>query len=217
MALAVLMLISFLAIRSCKRQVQDTTDLADAVEVRQAPPVHYQDASGRDHAVKQEVQASRDVVQIAYRNELDSIKAILKVKDKQIEGLIIAGTRTEATVPLQSMPVPGDTCSYDFSYSDRFFSADGRAGHNSYLHYIVTDSLVFVPYWKRSWALGRKTHYVDAFSYNPNVRITGLDAARVIAREPGRIGLGPFVGYGYDGQRWRPTAGISFHYSIIRF
>jgi hypothetical protein len=179
---------------------------------------HYKDAAGREYAQRILAEAGGKAIGIVYRREIDSIKAALSIKEKQLQSFTFAATVNQGYVLLRVDTVFVDSATaYRFAYNDRWLDISGTVGKNSYLNYKMTDSLVFTTYWKRKWLLGRKTNYIDAYSYNPNVRITGLDGARISIKEPGRIGIGPYLGLGWTGSSWAPSVGLSLHYSIIRF
>jgi hypothetical protein len=179
---------------------------------------HYKDAAGREHAQRVLAEAGSKAIGIVYRREIDSIKAALSIKEKQLQSFMLASTTNEGTVRLRVDTVYIDsTTTYRFAYNDRWIDVSGAVGKRSYLSYRMTDSLVFTTYWKRKWFLGRKTNYIDAYSHNPHVRVTGLDGNRISLKEPGRFGVGPYIGLGWTGAGWAPGIGLSLHYSLIRF
>lgn len=179
---------------------------------------HYKDVAGREHGQRVLAEGSKVALKVAFRKEIDSLVVALDIKEKQLQAFTMASTLNEGTVRLRVDTIYRDsTTAYRFAYNDRWLDISGTVGKESLLNYKIKDSLVFSTYWKRRWFLGRKTNYIDAYSQNPNVKMVGLEGARVKVNEPGRMGLGPFIGYGYNGRTWAPTVGFSFHYSIIRF
>jgi hypothetical protein len=215
---ASLIIIAYMGWSSFFSEKEVVHDIQKVIVQRGDSLRHYKDAAGREHAQRVLAEAGSKAIGIVYRREIDSIKAALSIKDKQLQSFILASTTNAGTVRLRVDTVFVDSSTaYRFAYNDRWLDISGTVGKSSYLNYRMTDSLVFTTYWKRKWFLGRKTNYIDAYSHNPNVRITGLEGARISIKEPGRIGIGPYLGLGWTGSNWVPSAGLSLHYSIIRF
>src|SRR5699024_7357646 len=62
----------------------------------------------------------------------------------------------------------------------------------------------------------RKRQYLDVHFNNPifkPLNVTGFE----ITPKPKRFGIGPYIGYGFNGRKWTPSIGISVHYDLIRF
>lgn len=215
---ASLILLSYMGWSFFLKEKEVVRDIQTITIQRSDSLKHYKDAAGREHAQRVLAEAGSKAIGIAYRKEIDSIKQALNIKEKQLQSFMLASTSNEGTVKLRVDTVYVDSsAAYRFAYNDRWLDIAGTIGKNSTLHYRMTDSLVFTTYWKRKWFLGRKTNYIDAYSHNPNVRVTGLDGARINIQEPGRIGIGPYIGIGWNGTNWAPNIGLSLHYSLIRF
>jgi hypothetical protein len=215
---ASLILVAYLGWAAYFREQEVIHDIQTTTIQRTDSIRHYKDAAGREHVQRVLAEAGSKAIGTVYRREIDSIKAALNIKEKQLQAFTLAATVNQGYVPLKVDTVYIDSAAtYNFAYNDRWLDVSGSVGKNSFLKYKMTGSLVFTTYWKRKWLLGRKTTYIDAYSHNPHVRVTGLDGARISIKEPGRFGVGPYIGLGWTGSSWVPSIGLSLHYSIIRF
>jgi hypothetical protein len=104
-----------------------------------------------------------------------------------------------------------------FSYKSPYLTLEGVLADTPYINYSTFDSLIVTTYFKKKWFLGKKETFVDAYSLNPNAHISGLVGLKVATEKPKRFGLGPYIGYGYSGDKWQPSVGLSLQYSLIRF
>jgi len=213
--LAVMFIVSLLFLRGCNNATQQVADIKSGVEIRYAPPAQSVDAAGRNHAEKQVIEGSKETVSFIYKDKYDSVCNIVGIQKRQIRALTFATSISEGKVPLEVKNTGTDSAA--FSYKDKWLEVSGNTGLNPVMNYKITDSISFVTYWKRPWFLGRKTTYVNVFSENKNLHFVQLEATNVRIKEPGRFSIGPYFGYGWDGQRWAPSIGASIQYSIIRF
>jgi uncharacterized protein YfbU (UPF0304 family) len=220
---ALLCLVTFLSLRTCAKKQAEVKKMENVIEVKNDSLHKYKDEAGNNHAQKVLAQADMAVLKTAYFREIDSLTNLLEIKDKQLQAYAGVSTSTEGTVIPRVDTIVIDTAnhivSYPFNYTDKWLSLHGNIGPKSFINYQLTDSIVITTYDKKTGflGLGKRQTYIDAFSLNPNVRVTGLDGFRVPVKQPGRLGIGPFVGYGFNNGRLAPTAGISIQYSIIRF
>lgn len=221
-ALIVALALGYLGMRSCGTAIKKVIQKDVVIEQRSDSLQHYKDAYGTEHAQLSEARANTAGLRQMYGSYIDTLTARLDIKEKQLQAFATIGTQTTGSVQLaitKEASDAGDTVRR-FSYSDRWLDVTGAvydAPHLSQLTYAIRDSLTYTSYWRRTWFLGRKSYYIDAYSLNPATTITGLTGARVAQEKAGRIGIGPFIGYGFDGKQWRTTAGISLHYSLLRF
>ena len=214
---ALLIAVAALSLRSCFRKEKENSILKDVVESKNDSTTFWKDAAGREHAQRKVVEANISTIKAVFRAEIDSITGVLKIREKDIQGFISAGHQTSGEIKprIDTVQTPTDT-SYLLQYDDRWLSLSGRVGKVSFLRYQVRDSLIFTTYSKRV-GLFRREVYLDGYSLNPSAQITGITSLRISAPAVHRFGAGPYVGYGFDGRQWAPSAGISVHYSLIKF
>ncbi len=165
-----------------------------------------------EHARKEVIESDLKTVKITEARELDEASQRLQVKERQIEGLQKVVAKVKGSF---STKVIHDTVgTVIVEYKDSNLTATARVVNDDVqVDYSINVPIHLTQYWKRPWFLGKKTHYADAYSTNPNAHITNLKSIK-ISKEPGRFGIGPFFGIGYD---LKPTFGISLQYSLIRF
>ncbi|WP_346320759.1 DUF6549 family protein [Chitinophaga sp. YIM B06452] len=212
-----LALVAFLAIRSCRGKEDIIGSLRDLQAIKEDSIRYWKDAAGTEHAERQVAEATLEAAEIVWRHELDSQAALLKVKKRHIQALATIGTTASGTVApvVVTISQPGQPCTHQLQYDDRWLTLRGTVADTSTITYQVRDSLTLTTYRKKVGLFRYKT-VVDAYSHNPSVRITGLSSLQIKTAELGRLGIGPYVGYGFDGRRWTPSVGISVHFSLIR-
>lgn len=209
---------AFFGIRGCNNNANRVAEYETVFVQREDSLQHYKDAAGREHALRKQTEASLSTLKVYYGRTIDSVTRVLNIKEKQLQQFITASTRTEGSVRIQVDTFYTDTTTlYRFNYSDQWLYLDGAMDGGLFVNYKFTDSIIITQFWKRRWFLGRKQYYVDGYSLNPNTRFTGLSSVKVGSKAPGRIGIGPYIGYGWNGAAWTPSAGVSLHYSMIRF
>lgn len=215
--IGLLLLVILLAVRTCSRQVEEKVEQREVFVQREDSLQHYKDAYGREHAVRIQSQAAIETVGFVYRDEIDSLKAALDIKEKQLQSFALVGLQNQGDIRPVLERLPGDTCNYRLSYRDEWMELSGVTAPTPAIHYRMTDSLIVTTYWKRKWLLGRKQTYIDAYSLNPHVTVKGLTGVRILSERPKRWSLGPYVGYGFNGAQWQPTIGVGLQYAVIRF
>jgi len=215
---AILILVAWLAVKGCTDRGKVIHDITYSIIQRDDSLQHYKDAADREHAKRVLTDVDLITAQVVYRTQIDSLKNILDIKDKQLEAFAMIGTSASGAIrPKVDTIYTGGIAGYHFSYHDDWLKLDGIINDRPLINYSMRDSLGFSIYHRRKWFLGRQRSYMDVFSYNPAVRISGLTGVRINAGKPKHFGIGPYVGYGYDGQRWAPSIGISLQYSFIKF
>lgn len=214
---SLLVIIAVMAVRSCMRKDKEVSSYETIQDIKTDSTTYWKDAAGREHAQRQLAEGTITAVRAAYRSEVDSLKSILKMRDKDLQGFIAAGVQTTGTIvpKIDTVYQTTDT-TYRLKYNDQWLTLQGEIGYQSNIQYQVRDSIIFTTYQKKTGLFRRET-YVDGFSMNPVARITGITAVRIAAPSAKRFGIGPYVGYGWDGTRWAPAAGVSVHYSLIKF
>ncbi|RFM30017.1 hypothetical protein [Deminuibacter soli] len=218
---ALLLVIAYMSLTTCFKKAQQNQVLTKLVETKNDTLQHKKDEAGREHGEKIMAEADIALLKTAYTQQIDSITAILKIKDDQLQSYTGITTTTSGTVRprIDTIYLDSGRQEYGLNYNDRWLSLKGTIGAKPILNYTLQDSLVITTYTKKTglFGLGKKEVYIDAFSLNPNMRVTGLTGFRVPVKQPGRWSIGPFIGYGYSGNKWAPTGGFSIQYSLIRF
>jgi hypothetical protein len=199
---------------------QEPTPPSKKVEqIKADPPKKYVDAGGTTHTEKKVAVADISTIKASYERTIDSLKQVLKIKDKQLVDLLSVGTTTTGkfkptidTVYIDSVP------SVSVSYTDKWLSIFGLVGNDEEWKYTYSDSLTFTTYYKKTGflKLGRSL-MLDGFSSNPNTQIEGITAIKINRSKPKKFSIGFNVSYAFDGTNWKPVAGVGLNYNIIRF
>jgi hypothetical protein len=188
-------------------------------KIKATPPKRYVDDGGTTHTEKPVAQADISTIKASYQKMIDSLKQVLKIKDKQIVDLLSVGTTTTGkfkptidTFYIDSVP------NVSVSYTDKWLSIFGLVGNDEEWKYTYSDSLTFTTYYKHTGflKLGR-TLMLDGFSSNPNTQIDGLTSIKINRNKPKKFALGFNISYAFDGKIWKPVAGVGLNYNIIRF
>ncbi len=212
-----LIAIAALALRSCFRKERENIVLQEAVQIKEDSTSFWKDYAGREHAQKRELEADIQTIKILYRSQVDSLTTLLNIQAKDLQSVAIVKTSASGSiVPTVDTVLIDSTYSYPFHYSDKWLTLDGVISSQPFIRYLFSDSLIVTSYTKRTGLFKRQT-FIDAYSLNPNVRFQNITGIRIRDVNTRRFGFGPYVGFGWDGMRLRPSAGLSFHYSLIRF
>lgn len=213
-----LVIVTALSLRGCFRKEKEKAILRDVVEIQQDSTSYWKDQFNTEHASKQLADADLSSLRAAYGSLLDTIKARTGSKGEDLQAVTAASTSGtgKVTPKIDTVYLPDSSMAYKFRYNDRWLDLDGIIGKEPVINYRFSDSIVLTTYRKKVGFL-RKATYVDGYSLNPNVRITGLTGIRVSSAKPKRFGVGPYIGYGWNGSSWTPNIGISLQYSIIKF
>lgn len=213
-----LVTVTALSLKSCFHQKKENAILKDVVEIKQDSTSYWKDRFNTEHGEKLSADASLSTLRSVYNQLLDSVSNRLDVKDNSIQSVTAASTSGSGKIvpKLDTIHSPDSTLQYRFRYKDRWLDLDGIVGKDPSISYQFRDSIVFTTYKKKVGLLKRQT-YIDGYSLNPNVRVTGITGIRVSNIKERRFGLGPYLGYGWNGAKWSPSAGISIHYSLLKF
>jgi hypothetical protein len=212
---AATVIVAVFAIRGCVT-AHKAIDQAMANGAHQSDTVaqHWYDRWKTEHSEKVAIQGTLQAVELTNMAQLDEATKRVQIQRRQIEGLqkVVATVKGRFTTT-----VIRDTDRVYIAYQDSTISAMATlTGDSVNVDYDVTVPIYLTQYWRRKWLFGRKTHYVDGYSSNPNAHITNLQSVRINAKEPGRFGVGPYVGVNYD-RGFKPSIGICLTYSLIRF
>lgn len=179
---------------------------------------HYIDENGRLHGEKKALQGTIQEMKAVYPELIDSLKLALEIKEGQLKSVIALGVNNSNTVKLIVDTVWVDSSKY-FTYKDPWIDLKGRFGKVNELTYTTFDSLHITAYTRKSGflGLGKKQTFIDAYSLNPHSSIGQLNGVLITEERPKRIGIGAYVGYGWNGIKLSPQIGIGFNYTLIRF
>jgi hypothetical protein len=173
---------------------------------------YYRDRYNSEHAVRLSVEGSLADVKAVYGSKLDSAARRDAVKTKQFEDLIRLDAEYSAHYVARVDTVHDTlTFTHDVPYEHEVVVIAGDSAHVSRRDTVPID---IDCYWQRKRLFGKIQHFVNAYSLDSSVRIGGVSSVRIISKEPGRWGLGPYVGYGI-GQGL--SIGVSVHYDVLRW
>lgn len=150
--------------------------------------------------------AEKDKIPVYHQEEI-----ITKAeKPKQITTV---GTITKGTIKpiVDTVYLKDSTTAYNFKYNDNWLSLNGTIGKESIINYQFKDSIVLTTRRKKNKL------YIDGYSLNPNVQLTGITHLQLTNDKQTRFAIGPYVGYGWNGRKWSPSIGISVQYSLVKF
>lgn len=195
-----------------------------SVIAEQADSIRYhKSATGREIASKLAAQVTVRQLSEVYQYHLADIRKEMEIKDKNIRALIkvtseARGSGTTIVRDTVFRDAGGNEITeHSFTLSDGYLSLAGRfrAKENLFYEYSYRDEAYFVTHTKRHGIFGQKKLFVSASFKNPNNKITGLTNIQVSDFKDKRFGVGPYIGW--DVINWRVAAGVSIHYSLIRF
>lgn len=229
----IVLVIYFMA--TCSKHQGEIKELKRVEELQKQEVEHYKDQADRDHATVQVISSSAAVIEKAFSRKLDSVAEVYDIKKKNIQEYIEVAFKahgsgtgaitkpTEPTVVHDTIDgvVRIDTVDSKLDLDDGFLTlhADiyktGKYGYD----YFYSDSLMAV---KRVEKYGflklRKRTIFDLAFTNKNAYIIGLQQfEKESPLEHKRFGIGPFVGYGWLGNKFGISVGIGLTYNLIRF
>ena len=170
---------------------EETNVIADIAKHRFDTTKHYTDLDGHEHATKALVQGDAAAMEIFYKKRFDSIARLLHIKNNQLKDMVDIMSRASGTftASVDNIPVPtvddttlggspfitGVSYTRHFAWRDSFMTEEGWVDTDkAVINYSMNMPVSITSYWKRSWLLGRKHYFIDGYSPNPNVHISGL-------------------------------------------
>ena len=223
-ALVALAIVAILAIRGCqsnKKAYDSTLGLLDMTDNHFRM---YKTVSELNAAVARQRITGLDGLLILKSSEIERLKKELRVKPKTIKELVEIYIQGKDSVVLRKVETIVDNSTVKlwedhYSYEDGWnkfdaYAKDGKLG----LSYSITDSISIVSERVNGGLFRRGYTQVQALSYNPAVRITGLSSVAVADPKIKRWSIGPYVGYGID-SNIKPnfTVGVGVQYGLLRF
>lgn len=167
---------------------------------------YWKDKYGTEHISRLTAETNT----AASRQLYDSVKNRIKNNPQTITAV---GTTTTGTITPQidTIYLNDSTTEYNFKYNDHWLSLDGTIGKQPIINYRVTDSIIITTCKKN------KATYIDGYSLNPNVHLTGITNLKLSTGKQTHFSIGPYIGYSWNGKIWSTTIGISLQYSLVKF
>src|SRR5690625_1460332 len=179
----------FILIPKKKEKIEVPYPVKEYVELEVERVVKLIDEEGFEHAVTREVDnviKHYEQLSDSAQMELDSVNRLLGIARNQLkEWRSYAVTLEDSLLRAENV---GDTYVYNDKWSEIKFTPDEYAGHFS-LKYDA--KINYAEYWKRSWILGRKKHYIDFWIEDPRATVNGVKRVKF---EPNK----PFLGLQID-------------------
>lgn len=182
----------------------------------------WMDKYNNEHLALESIKV-KDVVMQLYA---DSLAHLLNITAKQVQAISNIKTSMEFKNKLKVDTVYIDsTHQYQtFVWNDKWISIKGDIGNTDSILITGTDTLTKVDYWKRKWLLGAKHYYVDISNENPYIKLTGLKSVEIQSKKKTRLGIGPYIGIGYningtnviDFKKPQVSFGIGINYQLIK-
>lgn len=228
---AMLLIVAFILFKCRQNEKEFIQSVEQTESVIKTPVHHYRDNGGTDHAEKPVAEASLKVIEASYKKTIDSLTGLLKIKPKQVNEIVQAGTLVESyfrpdinyipnSIPFHdTINICGDTIfpsSIEINYQDAWLTLRGVLNEDSSWHYSLRDSLSFITYKKKTGFLKREL-FLDAFSMNPGSTITGLTAIKITEARPKKWAVALFGGYGWNGKQWGLVGGAGLTRNLVRF
>lgn len=167
-------------------------DVKNDVKIEQVAIVKYLDPDSQEHARQFVELGDLHVAQALHAKEIAELRHKLGIKAKQIEGLesTVMELNGQINTPLRPETIHDTVTGLDrtvnrFEWSDEWMKVSGYVDTaDIHMDYSATVPLNISTYWKRKHKFlgikfGRKVHFVDATSANPNIDITGLKAFKI--------------------------------------
>jgi hypothetical protein len=209
-----LVLVSFLFFRSCENAQSDRRQLHTLLNATEQEIEYWKDANGTNKA-RAITYASEIQILRKHYTVLDSLKLEVKGLKKNLSNLessIQASTVTERH-SIETRLIP-DSAGHKFAYKDNWLEIKGTVATDKLMidKLISRDSLSFVSYYRSKGFFKRPELTIEATSYNPHSRFTGVRQFKV--EEPAkRFSVGPYLGVGVNGVQ----IGVGVQYSVLRF
>ncbi|SUJ19030.1 Uncharacterised protein [Sphingobacterium spiritivorum] len=142
------------------------------------------DQKGFEHAVisdKENIVSSISQLDSAAIKELDSVKAQLNIKDKQLKQWI------NYSVSLEGRLLQAQRTDTSFRYQDQWANIEyirptDTIG-NGYFNFKYNAEINYAEYWKRDWLLGPKKHYIDFWVADKRASVNGVKRIKYEVKE----------------------------------
>jgi len=189
----VILIFAFFGYQLYHRPVKTVNNVAELVKLESSKPRIEVDKEGKTHVIKEIVYVTDDQASLLYRAQIDTLTRSLKLKDKQIAGMITIAGKADVDIK----PVI-DTASKTVAYNSKWLSFSGNLSDNLF-KVSIRDSLTlaFVKHRYGLFHLKERIE-INAFSNNPAMRYYSINSWMIpeTRNNKSSIGLGVTLGYG---------------------
>lgn len=241
LAVAVIVLLFLLFSREEKKDNGIAPAAKEAVKAEVEKVNKEIDRKGFEHAVisdKENVVRSVTELDTSARRQLDSVTRLLNIERKQLKEW------KQYSVSLQGRleAIKTDT---GFRYSDKWanieFIRPKDTLSSGHFNFSYNAEINYAEYWRRTWFLAPKKHYIDFWISDPRATINKVKRVKFEVREPfvkvdvnasafytdklnigadagihfGRTRLGGGYYYDFDTGEWRPV--LTAKYRLLEF
>jgi hypothetical protein len=235
----VLALLLLFVLRSYLKEIGNNKNYKELIKTQNQTVKQYKDENGSLHSQIKIFQTRKENMELFYGKQIDSLAAILNIKQKQLTDVLIIAKKTDGkfkvkidTIIVKRTDTVVEGSDFDFTfaldttynveYADKWIDFRGKYStveEKFTGEYKTYDSLTFVTFYKRKGFLnlGKKEWYLDVSSANPNSVITNVKNFKIVDERVKRIGIGPYIGVSVgDNLKLKPQVGVGLHYSLIR-
>jgi hypothetical protein len=216
----VVLLVILFQIKSC----HDKNYYSNILLLKNDTIKQWKDEAGRWHAEAVASELSKDEMKTFFSKEVSELQKDFNIKLKDVTAYLKASIQSDKDITMAvdsgsmiSVTNLNGSDTAVFHFNDAWSTINASL-YNNKLHLIQQsyDSISFVTSIKRSWLFGPRTTVLNGISYNPSSKISGITGIEI--KVPSRrFGIGPYVGYGFNGKSWGMNAGVSIHYSVVKF
>lgn len=219
-------LVAVIAIFMWWQSSSEANDLKDELvnfnEVKKDSIKYYKTKLGEEVATKLAYKGSKETLEILLSDSKDSTDQWKRLAKKYKK--VNAATKTETITRIDTVKipynVPGVEFNVSFNLSEPYYTINGRSTNlGLYLDLIEipnTQSIVIGEKKKKGLFSFKTETRIDVINSNPFVKTINIDGYTLKQRRK-RIGLGVYVGYGFNSFGISPQIGIGVHYSLISF
>lgn len=231
-----LIIYALLSTKSCMNNKNQLSELEEGIKDRDAKITYWMDKEGKEHARANEVQASKEAIEILFKGKLDSLSKELEIQKKQITQFIeiVKTTNGEFKSKIDTIYKPiiiKDEQGRDSivrvidylgtAYKDEWLDFRAKIRDNNFeAEYSIKDSLTIVGFWKKKGllGLGKKDYFLDISSANPNTHISNVKNFKVTSSNERKYGVGVIGGYGFSLKKevtLQPFIGVGLFYRLL--
>lgn len=196
-----------------RKLLRSKEQIEQNVKALEAEVVISKDNAGHWQAESLAAQGSIETLKVTHSEQLKKLEDEYKIKLKNAKGIVITVIETVYDTILDVQYLPDSSIVFRDSSDWHYVKGHIKKGKLD-LRMNIRDSLSFVvsrvPHWFKPDELK-----VNAKSYNPNTKISGLEAILVDNSRKKRFGIGPMVGF--DILSRRPVVGVAVNYNLIQF
>ena len=160
--------------RQIEKQAKELVDL----EVKNVS--NKIDKKGFEHAViedKQNLVKSLKELSDSSKRELDSVLMLLNIKEKQLIQYANYNTSLKAEILKASKSDSG------FTYSDKYTKIEyiipSDSNSSGHFNFNFNADISYTEYWKKSWILAPKKHYIDFWINDKRATINGVKRLKI--------------------------------------